>query len=50
MVRLLVGTALREAYRGGSDDSLLRILASRDRKERSRAAPPDGLIFVRAEI
>jgi tRNA pseudouridine(38-40) synthase len=49
MVRLLVGTALREAYRAGGDDALLHILSSKDRRERSRAAPPDGLIFVRAE-
>lgn len=50
MVRLLVGTALREAYRGGGDDSLEHILLSKDRRERSRAAPPDGLMFVGAEI
>lgn len=50
MVRLLVGTALREAYRGGSDDSIKQILLSKDRRERSRAAPPDGLMFVGAEI
>ncbi|KAK1747361.1 tRNA pseudouridine synthase [Skeletonema marinoi] len=49
MVRLLVGTALREAYRGGEDDSLKLIILSKDRRERSRAAPPDGLMFVRAE-
>ncbi len=49
MVRLLVGTALREAYRGSDDDSLKHILLSKDRRERSRAAPPDGLLFVRAE-
>lgn len=50
MVRLIVGTALREAYRGGGDDALLRILTSKDRRERSRAAPPDGLMFVRADM
>ena len=50
MVRLLVGTALREAHRGGDDDALLHILLSKDRRERSRAAPPDGLIFVRANM
>ncbi|KAL7494356.1 hypothetical protein ACHAWT_004051 [Skeletonema menzelii] len=49
MVRLLVGTALREAYRGSDDESLKHILLSKDRRERSRAAPPDGLLFVRAE-
>ena len=53
MVRILVATALREAYRdngSGNDDALLKILASKDRKLRSRAAPPDGLIFVRADF
>ena len=55
MVRILVSTALREAYRGtvvgdahGSDDALLRILSSKDRRLRARASPPDGLIFTRA--
>jgi hypothetical protein len=52
MVRLLVGTALREAHRGGhdGDDALLKILLTKDRRMRSRAAPPDGLIFVGAEF
>ena len=53
MVRILVATTLREAYRddgSGNDDALLKILASKDRKLRSRAAPPDGLIFVRADF
>jgi len=54
MVRILVATTLREAYRedgsSGNDEALLKILASKDRKLRSRAAPPDGLIFVRADF
>ena len=53
MVRILVATTLRDAYRddsSGHNDVLLEILASRDRKQRSRAAPPDGLIFVRADF
>lgn len=52
MVRLIVGTALREAHRGGhdGDDALLKILLTKDRRMRSRAAPPDGLIFVGAEF
>jgi len=54
MVRILVATTLRESYRedgsGGNDEALLKILASKDRKLRSRAAPPDGLIFVRADF
>ncbi|KAL7543320.1 hypothetical protein ACHAWF_007389 [Thalassiosira exigua] len=70
MVRILVGTALREAHgarivedregsgeggrRGegdeGRDDALLRILSARDRRLRSRAAPPDGLVFVGAKF
>ena len=49
MVRLLVGTALREAHRGdGGAQSLIDILQSNDRRQRSRAAPPGGLIFVGA--
>ncbi|EJK72986.1 hypothetical protein THAOC_05423 [Thalassiosira oceanica] len=49
MVRLLVGTALREAHRGdGGAQSLIDILQSNDRRRRSRAAPPGGLIFVGA--
>jgi len=54
MVRILVATTLRESYRedgsGGNDEALLKILASKDRKQRSRAAPPDGLIFIRADF
>ena len=59
MVRILVATALREAYREGGgggedgrseDDALLKILATNDRTFRSRAAPPDGLVFVGAEF
>jgi tRNA pseudouridine38-40 synthase len=50
-VRLLVGTALREARRDVCDDqALLKILESKDRRKRSRAAPPDGLIFVDAKV
>ena len=55
MVRILVSTALREAYRctvvGSAyitDDALLRILSSKDRRLRARSGPPDGLIFVGA--
>ena len=49
MVRLLVGTALREAHReDGGAQSLIDILQSSDRRRRSRAAPPGGLIFVGA--
>ncbi|KAL7457623.1 hypothetical protein ACHAWC_009232 [Mediolabrus comicus] len=49
-VRLLVGTALREAHRGCDDQALLKILESKDRRKRSRAAPPDGLMFVDANV
>lgn len=53
MIRILVATALREAHRcGESDDggdALLQLLSTKDRRCRSRAAPPDGLLFVRAE-
>lgn len=52
MVRLLVATALREAHRceheDCNEDALLEILSARDRSLRSRAAPPDGLIFIGA--
>ncbi len=30
------------------DDALLNIVLSRDREQRTKAAPPDGLIFVGA--
>ena len=51
MVRILVATALREAYRdNSSDDALLHILSTKDRRQRSRAAPPDGLTFIKAEF
>jgi len=65
MVRLLVATALREAGKdlvvedsrddddddnSCEDDALIKILLSKDRRLRSRAAPPDGLIFVGAEF
>ena len=54
MVRILVATALGEAHRAGDDDdcegALLNIMRKKDRKLRSRAAPPDGLLFVRAEF
>ena len=53
MVRILVATALREAYRDDRDcyeDALLRILTTGDRRLRSRAAPPDGLIFIGASF
>ena len=51
MVRILVATALREAYReNSSDDALLHILSTKDRRQRSRAAPPDGLSFIKAEF
>ena len=51
MVRILVATALREAHREDCcEDALLNILLSKDRKKRSRAAPPDGLIFICASF
>lgn len=64
MVRILVATAMREANRDVfgisaevddvddechvGDDTLLNIVLSRDREDRARAAPPDGLIFIGA--
>ncbi|KAL7509287.1 hypothetical protein ACHAXN_006824 [Cyclotella atomus] len=49
MVRILVATALREACADTArDESLLKVLNTRDRTNSAPAAPPDGLIFVGA--
>ena len=36
--------------KGGEDDSLLKLIQSRDRQLSANAAPPDGLIFMGAEF
>jgi tRNA pseudouridine(38-40) synthase len=51
MVRILVATALRQVMDTAchnSNDGLLDIIQSRDRKSSAKAAPPAGLIFVGA--
>jgi tRNA pseudouridine(38-40) synthase len=49
MVRILVATALREACADTAiEDSLLKVIATRDRTICAPAAPPGGLIFVAA--
>lgn len=56
MVRILVATSLRQVMNddadGGENDeeSLLRLIQSRDRKLAARPAPPFGLLFVGAKV
>jgi tRNA pseudouridine(38-40) synthase len=48
MVRILVATALKSVFNG--EKSLLPRILTLDRKVSSRAAPPDGLLFVCANF
>lgn len=58
MVRILVATALREALLALGDtintetaaDDLIIALESKDRTQMARPAPPQGLVFVGAEV
>jgi tRNA pseudouridine38-40 synthase len=46
-VRVMVATALRELRRGSSDDTLLRLCESGDRRATAPPADPDGLYLMR---
>jgi tRNA pseudouridine(38-40) synthase len=49
MVRLLVATALSLSWERTDSQALLNMVQQQDRSLSSKAAPPDGLIFVGAE-
>lgn len=46
MVRVLVGTAIREAAAGAGDDALLKLMEGTDRRATAPPAPPEGLCLV----
>jgi len=46
-VRVLVGTAIREARAGAGDDRLLELARTRDRRSSASPAPPEGLHLVK---
>jgi tRNA pseudouridine(38-40) synthase len=49
MVRLLVATALSLSWERADSQALLNLVQQQDRSLSSKAAPPDGLVFVGAE-